>query len=479
MEYEECQMHLNDSWADNGIPQYQEVYLDTFNGGHLYYESPINDNDYYDFNLYQDQKIYIQFRGSEANEKINGYQIVIFNSNVYVEYFSNPCDLFQDSIELVADNYKILIQAVVDSQQISCSDSMNCAFKLSSSNTTNCSVAAQVNSSTSCTNNSIINVTIESGSEPFSYLWSNGSTNSYLDSTSIGQYTVSVTDAYYCVGVNSINIVNSCTKPNNIYTDGVTSTSATLNWGGNSCSDRYRLQYRLYGTTNWQMFILPFSSYTLTDLIEGATYQYRVRSVCSEEGSVISPWSNINTFTTIGLCTEVANISTQNLNGNNVKVFWAPNPGAYAYRLRYRLLGSTTWTTIIVNGNLFNKTINGLFANSTYELQMRSQCSPAANVFSPYSPVITFTTPALREEESTTEIFIYPNPNNGNFIVDLNNDIDNISSINIISLTGTLIKSFPSYSPQGLKLNGELSAGVYFIQVQTPNSTYNKMFIVR
>ena len=42
----------------------------------------------------------------EANEKINGYQIVIFNSNVYVEYFSNPCDLFQDSIDLVADNYK-------------------------------------------------------------------------------------------------------------------------------------------------------------------------------------------------------------------------------------------------------------------------------------------------------------------------------------------------------------------------------------
>ena len=66
---------------------------------------------------------------------------------------------------------------------------------------------------------------------------------------------------------------------------------------------------------------------------------------------------------------------------------WDAVPGA-TYDLRYREVGTSTWTTIDISG--ISSNISGLTALTQYESQVRSKCSGGSN--SAYSSLINFTT---------------------------------------------------------------------------------------
>lgn len=94
-------------------------------------------------------------------------------------------------------------------------------------------------------------------------------------------------------------VCNTCTAPANQNVSNITATSAKVNWQNNAgCTQRYRIQYRALGSGTWITRFTSNTSFTLKNLAPGTTYQYRLRSVCSSDGTYISNWSAIGTFTT-------------------------------------------------------------------------------------------------------------------------------------------------------------------------------------
>ncbi|MBL7765001.1 MAG: fibronectin type III domain-containing protein [Chitinophagaceae bacterium] len=86
----------------------------------------------------------------------------------------------------------------------------------------------------------------------------------------------------------------------------------------------------------------------------------------------------------------VSGISVSNVAGNSATVSWFGLPGAAWYEVRWRPVGSPTWTNG-TNANVFlSKTLQQLTPGTAYEVQVRAFCS----ITSPgsWSPSYTFTT---------------------------------------------------------------------------------------
>ena len=100
--------------------------------------------------------------------------------------------------------------------------------------------------------------------------------------------------------------------------------------------------------------------------------------------------SNSN-FTIAGqvVCNAItpSGVSASNVGSSTATVSWNAVAGA-TYDLRYRVVGSSTWTTNVVTGISAN--LSGLTVLTQYEAQVRSKCSGGSN--SSYSSSVNFTT---------------------------------------------------------------------------------------
>jgi len=92
--------------------------------------------------------------------------------------------------------------------------------------------------------------------------------------------------------------VLTCAKVTALSVSSVSSASATLNWTGVSCTNKYKIQYRVQGTTHWTSVYSTTNSYTITGLTANTIYEYRIETYCSESGSANSGYTAIQTFTT-------------------------------------------------------------------------------------------------------------------------------------------------------------------------------------
>ncbi len=99
--------------------------------------------------------------------------------------------------------------------------------------------------------------------------------------------------------------------------------------------------------------------------------------------------SNAN-FTITGAvacnATVPTGVSTSGVSNNGATVSWNSVAGA-TYGVRYRQVGTTSWTTNNVSGT--TTTLSGLSAATQYEVQVRSQCTSSNSA---YSSSVSFTT---------------------------------------------------------------------------------------
>lgn len=98
--------------------------------------------------------------------------------------------------------------------------------------------------------------------------------------------------------------------------------------------------------------------------------------------------SNVN-FTISVPCTASVptGLAASNIGSTSATLSWNQVPGA-TYDLRYRVVGSTTWTTNTVTA--LSSNISGLTSSTNYQAQVRSKCSGGSN--SAYSSSALFTT---------------------------------------------------------------------------------------
>lgn len=94
----------------------------------------------------------------------------------------------------------------------------------------------------------------------------------------------------------------SCGTPSGLNATNITQTSATLNWGSVSGATSYNLQWRISGGSWNTVNGISATSYSLTGLSAGTTYNFQVQAVCS--GGAGS-YSTAASFTTAsGNCSD-------------------------------------------------------------------------------------------------------------------------------------------------------------------------------
>jgi len=229
-------------------------------------------------------------------------------------------------------------------------------------------------------------------------------------------------------GNNWQSLCGKYTKPN--ATSNTTShdnKGGTSNFQANSMGQIYDGDRR----DNWVMEEIAIDAANNSYLLGANNVKFRFRfrtdgSNVSENYTTTSDGFFIDDFKIISIqipCqTDVpVNVSTSSITATEATVTWDAIPSA-TYDLRYRVLGSSTWTDIL-NVTTSSYTITNLLATTTYEVEVRSKCDTAT---SSYSSTINFTTTEVNycdsNGQSTSDEYI------GNVTL---NTINNDSGIGI------------------------------------------------
>ena len=210
----------------------------------------------------------------------------------------------------------------------------------------------------------------------------------------------------------------SCATPGAVNITNTTATSFKVNWTGNDCAVKYRIRVRNMQTNIASVYMVnaPQEFKTIIGLSTNTLYQVRVRTQCSP--SDLSAWSAPVYVTTAGgvvsPCVAPANATAEGTPNNTANVSWSSVPNANGYRIRFREVGATAWTPIVIpSGADSTFIITDLAAGTTYEYQIRTKCTVNPNTWSAFSPVATFSTPLRLGESDRATVKVFPNPSNG------------------------------------------------------------------
>ena len=107
---------------------------------------------------------------------------------------------------------------------------------------------------------------------------------------------------YYWLDDVEVNIIPTCLRPSNVNVTSIGVETATVSWSANGHESEWQLGYMAEGDVDWiEITGITDSTYQLTSLEAGTTYQVRVKAVCDDGNE--SGYGIGDDFTT--LCTPL------------------------------------------------------------------------------------------------------------------------------------------------------------------------------
>lgn len=186
----------------------------------------------------------------------------------------------------------------------------------------------------------------------------------------------------------------TCLAPTGLSTTNITSTSATLNWATASGATSYTIQYRIVGAASWITTTSTGTSINVFSLTSSSNYEWQIQTTCSG-GGISSFSSSVNFSTPAPPCNTPQNNFTTNVTDVTATLNWGSPGGTTgsSYNLRYRIAGTSTWTT--TSSTASSLTISALSPLSNYEWQVQTVCGISTSAFSTSVPFTTLcSTPA-------------------------------------------------------------------------------------
>ncbi len=378
--------------------------------------------------------------------------------------------------------------------------------------------------------NGILEITgITNGTMPFSYNWNTGENSATIDSLCSGNYSVTVVDSNNCSVYGSYLI----TEPTELFAN-TTSTNETAN----NANDGTAISNPTGGT---QDYTYNWSTGDTTQAVSGLSPDTYYLTVTDANGCIALDTVTIIEFTCLNLevNSQISNISCYGacdgaievINVNNAvsPIYYKWNTGATTSSLSNLCAGDYSVTitdaknceviqnytltqpdeiTITIdssrdirldplgyiaittnnNGNyIFSWTGPGNFSAKTEDLDSLSD-------FGCYTLTITDTTTncsidstiCLDDKTATFDlelnnINVYPNPSNGDFIIDFSNTNPGQADITLFDLSGMQQLNIQKQSnTKVLKIElPELSAGLYIIRIRSAKfgTTYRKIIL--
>ena len=131
------------------------------------------------------------------------------------------------------------------------------------------------------------------------YLWSTGDSTKSINTDAAGSYLVTIYDGNGCSAKSAPKVVSYlCPAPSDLAATNVTASSATLSWRNASCFAGYQMQYRVKGATSAKGVSTTDSLAAISGLTASTTYEWRVRTVCSNSPLTTGNFTGYAEFTT-------------------------------------------------------------------------------------------------------------------------------------------------------------------------------------
>lgn len=240
------------------------------------------------------------------------------------------------------------------------------------------------------------------------------------------------------------------------------------------------------GSTN----LCPNTSMILTATSGYNSYSWS-NNASSQAISVNSPNTYAVTATGNG-CLSTANVaitqncnppvsqSTTNILGTSAKANWVGFQCGVSYNIRISPHGLNNWTIYsAILGTQYNFT--GLSLSTSYDWQIRTNCTSNQSSYSGWSSTQTFTTLTQRIEENfinPVTLNLYPNPANESVNIVFNSDFENLYTIRLTDMTGRIVKTETENSIAGenthvMNLTG-IAKGFYIVELLM-GDTFNKV----
>jgi len=320
----------------------------------------------------------------------------------------------------------------------------------------------------------------------YSYLWSNGSTASFINHVGEGNYSVTVNSADCTTNTGVEIIFPELTTATAFKLDTVTSCHAAVSWV--PMPDALYQRIILTNTddsssTQLISFMNPYNgNYEWNELLPSTNYKAEV---------IAYTWNNETAGASTLLfktkmCEAPFVLFESNVQSVSATVNWTSNCNADAYRLKIRRVGDPAWSFLTLNDTHYDFT--GLQPGTTYEYFVRTICS--ANLpYSKKSYLKTFTTTDSRKEnvllKTENDFQVYPNPCNGSFTIHAALPVSSESAIiELYNSLGQIVIEKRIITEEGsIELSMELPknypAGVYQLRIKSGNILLNRTIVVR
>ena len=127
-----------------------------------------------------------------------------------------------------------------------------------------------------------------------------------------------------------------------------------------------------------------------------------------------------------GTCAVPGGLASSSITTSSATVSWSAVSGAASYDLQYKTAASSTWTT--VNNTSTSRSLTGLASATTYNFQVRANCSGSSSAYSTASSFTTSSTgscaDALEPNNSTSSPAIVTLPLSVNALIASSTDAD-------------------------------------------------------
>lgn len=189
------------------------------------------------------------------------------------------------------------------------------------------------------------------------------------------------------------------------------------------------------------------------------------------------------------VCNVPTGLNTTTTTATSFKTNWTSVAGALSYKVRYRVKGTTAWTTVGATTN--SKTVTGLVANTIYQWQVRSKCTAIAPIlYSAWSPTQTITTlvakigdQTISNATSSNQLILYPNPSKDNISLSFEAVNDGMATLTVVNTIGQVMLNKSIIVVDGVYNDNldisSLSNGVYSVRIQTATETTIQKLIIQ
>ncbi len=224
--------------------------------------------------------------------------------------------------------------------------------------------------------------------------------------------------------------MTSCNIPEDVSVDPLSDTEAEVSWTGSPSATKYLVKYKYRISpgvwSSWENISTTTNYLLLENLIPAKVYKVRVKALCPSGWTDLS--STVQWFQSGCPTVAPSEITlTQNPAGYayEYQLNWPDVPGAIKYKILYRKVGTSTWTTATRVASQMGLSAPAIEHFETYEFKIRAQCT--SGYWGPFSNPNTIIYIEYIDPNSlrTAELIpakLYPNPTSGNISIDFDLD---------------------------------------------------------